>query len=113
MPHGSPRIRLADGRMNLIGGRLKERRRQARLTQDRLCGLLARVTEGSWIPTRHDVYRIEAGTRTVSDAEVVALAAALGCGLVWLVCGTEAEPSMGDLAARAFRGALPAGEPVE
>ena len=96
--------------MNLVGARLRERRLAGRLTQDQLCGALARLTEGAWIPTRHDVYRIEAGTRTVSDAEVVALAAALDCGLVWLVCGAEAEPPLRDLASRTFSGARPASE---
>lgn len=62
------------------------------------------------MPTRHDIYRIEAGTRTVSDAEIVALAAGLGCGLVWLVCGMEKEPSMKDLAARTLHDAKPASE---
>ncbi|MGI4791079.1 MAG: hypothetical protein ACRYFS_19810 [Janthinobacterium lividum] len=99
--------------MNLIGSRLKRRRRDARVTQDKLCGLVAYVTEGAWVPTRHDIYRIEAGTRTVSDVETVALAAGLGCSLVWLVCGTEKEPSMGDLATETFRGAHPAEEVVE
>jgi len=110
MPHGSPRIRLASGSMNLIGSRLKERRQQARVTQDRLCGQVAYLTEGAWVPTRHDIYRIEAGTRTVSDAEIIALAAGLDCSLVWLVCGTEKEPSMKDLAAQTFQGAKPASE---
>lgn len=110
MPHGSPRIRLADGRMNLIGARLRQWRRQKHMTQDRLCGAVARVTEGAWIPTRHDIYRIEAGTRTVSDAEAVALAAGLGCGLMWLICGTDVEPSSDVLASQTFRGARPADE---
>lgn len=110
MPHGSPRIRLADGSMNLIGARLRQRRRQGRVTQDQLCGAVARITEGAWIPTRHDIYRIEAGTRTVSDAEVVALAAGLGCNLVWLICGTDAAPPIDELASQTFHGAKPADE---
>jgi len=96
--------------MNLIGARLRQRRRQGRVTQDRLCGVVARITEGAWIPTRHDIYRIEARPRTVSDAEPVALAAALGCDLVWLICGTDAEPPIGELASRTFHGARPADE---
>lgn len=107
MPHGPPRIRLADGRMNLVGGRLRQRRQQAGITQDQLCGAVALVTEGAWIPSRHDVYRIEAGTRTVSDAEAVALAASLGCGLVWLLIGSDAEPAIAGLAAVVFRDAHP------
>jgi transcriptional regulator with XRE-family HTH domain len=96
--------------MNLIGSRLKSWRQDAHVTQDNLCGQIAFITEGAWVPTRHDIYRIEAGTRTVSDAEVVALAAALGCRLVWLVCGTGAEPVMSDFAAQTFHGARPASE---
>lgn len=110
MPHGSPRIRLANGSMNLIGSRLKSRRQQTHVTQDKLCGQVAYITEGAWVPTRHDIYRIESGTRTVSDAEIVALAAGLGCSLVWLVCGTVTEPSMSDLATQTFHGAKPAAE---
>lgn len=96
--------------MNLIGDRLRRRRRQDGFTQDQICGAIARLTEGAWIPTRHDIYRIEAGTRTVSDAETVALAASLGCRLVWLLCGADAEPPIDDLAAQTFRGAKAAGE---
>lgn len=47
MPHGSPRIRLANGSMNLIGMRLKTRRQEARVTQDGLCGQIAYLTEGA------------------------------------------------------------------
>ena len=109
MPHGSPRIRLANGRMNLIGSRLKRGRLDARITQDKLCGQLAYITEGAWVPTRHDIYRIEAGIRTVSDAEIISLAGVLGCSLVWLICGMETEPlSMNDWASQTFRGAKPA-----
>ena len=113
MPQGSPRIRLANGRMNLLGSRLKRRRKDTRVTQDNLCGQVAYITEGAWLPTRHDIYRIEAGTRTVSDAEIIALAAVLGCSLAWLVCGTEPEPSMKDLAAQTFRGAVLATEETD
>ncbi len=80
------------------------------VTQDKLCGQVAYLTEGAWIPTRHDIYRIEAGTRTVSDAEIVALAASLDCSLVWLVCGAEKEPSMKELAMQTFHGAKPAAD---
>jgi len=110
MPHGSPRIRLANGSMNLIGSRLKERRQRARVTQDNLCGQVAYLTEGAWVPTRHDIHRIESGTRTVSDAEIVALAAGLNCSLVWLVCGIAEEPTMRDFAVLTFHGARPASE---
>ncbi len=105
MPHGSPRIRFADGTMNLVGRRLKKWRQQAQL-----CGIVADVTEGAWMPTRHDIYRVETGTRTVSDAELIALAAGLECSFVWLVCGMETEPSIKDMAARTFRNAKPADE---
>lgn len=97
--------------MNLIGSRLKQRRQLLQVTQDKLCGQVAYLTEGAWVPTRHDIYRIEAGTRTVSDAEMVALAASLDCSLVWLVCGTENEPPMRELAMQTFQGAKPAAEP--
>jgi len=110
MPHGSPRIRFADGSMNLVGSRLKQRRQQAHLTQDQLCGALAHITEGAWIPTRHDIYRIESGTRTVSDAEVIALAAGLECSLLWLLCGEESEAAIKHFAARIFHEARPAVE---
>ena len=110
MPHGSPRIRFADGTMNLVGRRLKKWRQQAHVTQDQLCGIVADVTEGAWMPTRHDIYRVETGTRTVSDAELIALAAGLECSFVWLVCGMETEPSIKDMAARTFRNAKPADE---
>ena len=105
MPHGPPRIRLADGNMNIIGQRLKSRRKVSGITQEQLCGRVASVSEGSWNPSRYDVRRIEAGTRTVSDVELIALAAGVECSVSLLLYGTEEEPSISELARRTFQGA--------
>ncbi len=71
--------------MNIAGVRVAESRRLLKLTQDQLCAGIADATNGKWIPTRRDIYRIESGTRIVSDLELVALAIALGRDTEWLL----------------------------
>lgn len=87
MPRGSPRLRTSDKKMNQLGLRVKNRRHSLKLTQDALCAILARVTNGGWIPAQGDIYRIENGSRIVSDVEIFALAEALECSPVWLLIG--------------------------
>jgi transcriptional regulator with XRE-family HTH domain len=85
MARGSPRLRTPDGKLNQIASRVRERRNSLRLTQDALCARLALNTDGAWNADRMEVYRIETGTRLVSDLEVLALAEALECSPVWLL----------------------------
>jgi transcriptional regulator with XRE-family HTH domain len=86
MPLGGARLRQ-EGRSNVSGLRVRERRRSLKLNQDMLCGRIATVTEGEWNPDRLEVLRIEQGTRTVTDLELLALAKALGCSSYWLLTG--------------------------
>ena len=88
MPLGGPKLRTKDGKMNLVGERVRQRRRELGWTQDNLGGTLARVTEGQWAPSRKEVGRIEDGERVVCDTELVALASALQCSVIWLLTGT-------------------------
>jgi transcriptional regulator with XRE-family HTH domain len=89
MPRGNPRLRTALQGQNLVGPRVRARRKELKLTQDALCGRIARLTGGQWNPSPGDIYRIQTGTRIVSDIELVVLAAALECELLWLL-GMEA-----------------------
>lgn len=90
MPKGDARLRAENGQRNQVAGRVKERRRALKMTQEGLCARLAYVTGGAWVADRQEVVRIEAGGRIVSDVELVALARALDCGACWLLLG---EPS--------------------
>jgi transcriptional regulator with XRE-family HTH domain len=92
--------------MNLIGLRTKERRELLSVSQDQLCGKVAEISQGAWIPTRHDIYRIEAGSRTVSELEALVLAVALDCELDWLVSGEMREQPLKEFVNRVFRGAV-------
>jgi transcriptional regulator with XRE-family HTH domain len=87
MARGSPRLRTPDGKLNQISARVRERRTELRLTQDALCARVALNTDGAWNADRMEVYRIETGTRIVSDLEALALAKALECSPVWLLLG--------------------------
>jgi transcriptional regulator with XRE-family HTH domain len=87
MPRGLPRLRAKDGKHNVVGERVRQRREEQKLSQDALCARLADVTGGEWIPDRRDVYRIEDGRRSVYDVEVIALAEALRCSVPWLMTG--------------------------
>lgn len=91
MPRGSPRLRDSEQKMNQLGVRVRDSRRSLKLTQDALCAILARVTDGGWIPSRRDIYRIESGSRIVSDMEILALAEALECPPLWLLTGEPQE----------------------
>src|ERR1051326_7783056 len=85
MPRGTPQLRTADNRMNIIGTRGKERRKGLKWNQDTLCARIAFVTNGAWSPEWRDIVRIEGGTRKVSDLELLALAKALECSAAWLL----------------------------
>lgn len=87
MPQGGPRLRAEDGKLNQVGGRVRSRRTELKMQQRSLLGRLADVTDGGWNPTPQEVLRIENGTRTVTDTEVVALAQALVCEPGWLLVG--------------------------
>src|SRR5579859_2983895 len=89
MARGAPRLRTPDGKVNQIAVRVRQRRSLLKLTQDALCARLAVATDGGWNADRMEIYRIEAGTRIVSDLELLALAHSLECDPVWLFLGTE------------------------
>jgi transcriptional regulator with XRE-family HTH domain len=89
MPLGGARLRQ-EGRSNVSGLRVRERRLALKLKQDMLCGRIATVTDGEWNPDRLEVLRIEQGTRTVTDLELLVLAKALDCTFAWLLTGEGA-----------------------
>jgi DNA-binding XRE family transcriptional regulator len=73
---GRNRNKTKDGRRNVIGERLRELRRSStpKVTQEDLAG---RVAAQHVSLDRTAIYRIEMGTRAVTDLELVALAKAL------------------------------------
>ena len=85
MPRGDVRLRAANGHLNQVATRIKERRRTLTMTQEELCARLAFVTEGQWNADRQEIVRIESGGRIVSDVELIALAGALSCRACWLL----------------------------
>jgi transcriptional regulator with XRE-family HTH domain len=89
MPLGGPRLRTKEDRSNQSGLRIREKRQELKLGQDALCGRIALVTSGNWVPDRLEVMRIEQGTRLVSDLELVALAASLDCSPLHLLGVSE------------------------
>jgi transcriptional regulator with XRE-family HTH domain len=87
MPRGDARIRTEDGALNQIAERLRSRRRVLKLTQETLCAKLATVSAGRWVANRKEIVHLEAGTRIVSDIELLMLAKALECSPCWLLTG--------------------------
>jgi len=67
-------------RRNLIGPRVRQKRREIDLTQEQLA---ERITELRM--TQNIITKIETGYREVTDREVVALAQALGVAAGWLL----------------------------
>ena len=82
-------MRTDEGHLNQIADRMRIRRRALKVTQEQLCGRLADVTGGRWIAARKEIVHLEAGTRIVSDLELLALANALECRPSWLLTGEE------------------------
>jgi transcriptional regulator with XRE-family HTH domain len=87
MPRGGLRLRDDQGRVNGLGGRVRERRRELGLTQAQLCGRIETETEGAWLVDRQDVLRIENGGRLVGDLEIRCLARVLEVRACWLLLG--------------------------
>ena len=92
MPRGAPQLRTPDDRMNAVGTRVRDRRKELRWGQDALCARIALATDGRWNPEWRDIVRIEGGTRKVSDLELLALARALECTAAWLLQETAQTP---------------------
>jgi hypothetical protein len=89
MPRGSPRLRTDDDRRNIVGIRVLERRLEFKLAQDVVCARIATASKGRWSPDRQEVYKIEAGTRTVTDLELIVLSTVLGKSANWLLTGDD------------------------
>jgi transcriptional regulator with XRE-family HTH domain len=85
------RLRSEDNKMNRIGPRVKSRRQELGLTQSALHGRLAHLTGGRWNPERQTALDIERGRRSVLDTELVVLALALECSVLWLLGLAEEE----------------------
>lgn len=47
MPQGGTRLRAEDGKLNRVGGRVRQRRKEMRMQQKSLLGRLAFVTDGN------------------------------------------------------------------
>ena len=69
-------------RRNIVGSRVRLRRRELRLTQDALAARLQTFGVGL---ERAGVSKVESGMRRVTDSEVLALAECLGVDPNWLL----------------------------
>ena len=94
MPRGD-RLKAADGKFNVVGVRVRQRRRDLKMTQDQLQGRLSYVTHGGWASSGQEVLNIERGLRTILDVELLALAEALECSPLWLLTGGGEEEAAG------------------
>lgn len=81
------RVITGENGRNLVGKRVQERRYALNLSQEQLAGRIADLTDGTLSIDYQVVYRIEAGTRLVTDIEAVILAAILEADLNWLLTG--------------------------
>lgn len=72
------------GQVNIVGGRVKQRRTELGMTQEILVAKLQ--TEGVDI-LQKSVSRIETGDRIVTDYEVLSLAKVLKVDVMWLLTG--------------------------
>lgn len=73
-----------DGKKNIVGERVKDKREAKRLTQEELAHAMQR--EGVIIEQKA-ISRIELGQRLVPDYELLVLSKVLGVSLEWLLTG--------------------------
>ena len=73
-----------DGKMNLVGGRLRSLREERKLTQSELA---ARLQLMNVIVEQKAISRIELGTRLVADYELLAFSRIFNVSLEWLLTG--------------------------
>lgn len=84
----APRIRAPlTNAFNLVGERVKAHCKTQKIRQNDLIAELATVTGGRWIATRLDITRLQNGTRSCTDSELVAIAVALDVDIIWLLTG--------------------------
>ena len=86
------RLPASKANANSVGFRVREGREAGDWGQDALCGRVAEVTNGNWVPDRFEISSIERRLRMVTDLEVHALAAALSVSPCWLLTGDVDEP---------------------
>ncbi len=91
MPKGE-RLRTVNGRANVIGERLRQRRMDLKITQVEMVLRIETATEGLWSPALQDYKRLEGGRRTCLDIETVCLSKILNCSAGWLLGDSEPEP---------------------
>ena len=77
------------GRKNICGPRLRERRQKLKLTQ---ADLAARIQVAGVIMERDSISRIEIGTRFITDYELMVFSDVLGVSMDWLTGKTEQGP---------------------
>ena len=76
------RLLTLEGRCNVCGGRVRDAREKAGLSQEQLA---ARIQLNGHALTQKAISRIEAGLRIVPDYEIPLLAEALSVDPLWLL----------------------------
>lgn len=76
------RLLTLEGRCNVCGGRVRDAREKAGLSQEQLA---AKVQLNGHALTQKAISRIEAGLRIVPDYEIPLLAEALSVDALWLL----------------------------
>ena len=85
MPRGGPRVRTAEGHVNGVGVQIRKRLDALKLTQFQFAGQIATATQGAWNPSENEIYKLQRGTRIVSDLELRVLARVLDCSVTDLL----------------------------
>jgi len=73
-----------DGKMNIIGERVREKRQLLGISQARLA---AKLQVQNVVIEQKAISRIELGERLVTDYELLALAESLNVSVMWLLKG--------------------------
>jgi hypothetical protein len=84
MPRAA-KLKTEDGKMNLVGPRVRQRRMALALTHDAICARIQINTGSRWEIDHRDLWKIEAQRRACTDIEVVELARALEVEVEWLL----------------------------
>ena len=84
MPRAA-RLKTEDGKMNLIGPRVRQRRVELELSRDTVCARIQISTGNRWEIDHRDLWKIEAQRRACTDVEMVEIAKALEVEAGWLM----------------------------
>jgi transcriptional regulator with XRE-family HTH domain len=84
--------RTEDGKLNLVGERVRQCRKARKWTRNDFIAELGRVSGGHWTPSEWSIARLEARKQVVPDHQLLLLSRCLGVSVEYLLTGQRGLP---------------------